>query len=73
MTGRIDVLMRNAGHMVFGAAGAFTPEQYAQLYDSNALGMQRVNRAALPHMRRRHEGLPVWISSSSSARGTPER
>src|SRR5262249_27218292 len=31
--GRIDVLMHNAGHMVFGPAEAFTPEQYAQLYD----------------------------------------
>ncbi|MBP1843246.1 NAD(P)-dependent dehydrogenase (short-subunit alcohol dehydrogenase family) [Rhizobium petrolearium] len=69
--GRIDVLMHNAGHMVFGPAEAFTPEQYAQLYDSNVLGTQRVNRAALPHMRRQHEGLLVWISSSSSAGGTP--
>nr|WP_286165222.1 SDR family NAD(P)-dependent oxidoreductase [Pantoea sp. 201603H] len=32
---------------------------------------QRVNRAALPHMRRHGQGLLVWISSSSSAGGTP--
>ena len=69
--GRIDVLMHNAGHMVFGPAEAFTPEQYAQLYDSNVLGTQRVNRAALPHMRRQKQGLLVWVSSSSSAGGTP--
>jgi NADP-dependent 3-hydroxy acid dehydrogenase YdfG len=36
-SGRIDVLMHNAGHMVFGPAEAFTPEQYAQLYDVNVL------------------------------------
>lgn len=70
-TGRIDVVVHNAGHMVFGPAEAFTPEQFAQLYDVNVLSTQRVNRAALPHMRKRSEGLLVWVSSSSSAGGTP--
>ncbi|CAA0109519.1 Uncharacterised protein [Starkeya nomas] len=70
-TGRIDVLVHNAGHMAFGPAEAFTPEQYAQLYDSNVLGTQRVNRAVLPHLRARRRGLLVWVSSSSSAGGTP--
>lgn len=70
-SGRIDVLVHNAGHMMFGPAEAFTPEQLAQQYDVNVLGTQRVNRAALPHMRARREGLLVWISSSSSAGGTP--
>lgn len=69
--GRIDVLIHNAGHMVFGPAEAFTPEQYAELYDVNVLSTQRVNRAVLPHMRRQKQGLLVWISSSSSAGGTP--
>jgi NAD(P)-dependent dehydrogenase (short-subunit alcohol dehydrogenase family) len=70
-SGRIDVVVHNAGHMVFGPAEAFTPEQYAQLYDVNVLGTQRVNRAVLPHMRARRNGLLVWVSSSSSAGGTP--
>lgn len=69
--GRIDVIVHNAGHMVFGPAEAFTPEQLAELYDINVLSTQRVNRAALPHMRKRGEGLLVWVSSSSSAGGTP--
>lgn len=69
--GRIDVVVHNAGHMMFGPAEAFTPEQFAQQYDVNVLGTQRVNRAVLPHMRARREGLLVWISSSSSAGGTP--
>jgi NAD(P)-dependent dehydrogenase (short-subunit alcohol dehydrogenase family) len=69
--GRIDVLIHNAGHMVFGPAEAFTPEQYAELYDVNVLSTQRVNRAVLPHMRRLAQGLLVWVSSSSSAGGTP--
>ncbi|MBX5051891.1 SDR family oxidoreductase [Rhizobium lentis] len=70
-TGRIDVVVHNAGHMMFGPAEAFTPEQFAQQYDVNVLGTQRVNRAVLPHMRGQREGLLVWISSSSSAGGTP--
>jgi NAD(P)-dependent dehydrogenase (short-subunit alcohol dehydrogenase family) len=70
-SGRIDVLIHNAGHMAFGPAEAFTPEQLAQLYDVNVLSTQRVNRAVLPHLRRQKQGLVVWVSSSSSAGGTP--
>lgn len=69
--GRIDVLVHNAGHMVTGPAEAFTPEQLAELYDVNVLSTQRVNRAALPGMRRRGQGLVVWVSSSSVKGGTP--
>lgn len=69
--GRLDVLVHNAGHMVFGPAEAFTPEQYAQQYDVNVLGTQRVNRAALPQLRRQRRGLLVWVGSSSTRGGTP--
>lgn len=70
-TGSIDVLIHNAGHMSFGPAEAFTPEQFAQLYDVNVLSTQRLNRAALPHMRAAKKGLMVWVSSSSTRGGTP--
>jgi NAD(P)-dependent dehydrogenase (short-subunit alcohol dehydrogenase family) len=69
--GRLDVVIHNAGHMVFGPAEAFTPEQLAELYDINVLSTQRVNRAALPQLRKQKQGLVIWISSSSSAGGTP--
>ena len=69
--GRLDVLVHNAGHMVYGPSEAFTPEQLADLYDINVLGCQRVNRAALPHMRRAGRGLLLWIGSSSVAGGVP--
>ncbi|OBI51718.1 oxidoreductase [Mycobacterium kyorinense] len=69
--GRIDVVVHNAGRMVFGPAEAFLPEQLAELYDVNVVGTQRVNRAVLPHMRLQKQGLMVWISSSSCGGGTP--
>ncbi len=69
--GRLDVVIHNAGHMVFGPLEAFTPEQLAELYDINVLSTQRVNRAALPQLRKQKQGLVIWVSSSSAAGGTP--
>ncbi|MEU2288546.1 SDR family oxidoreductase [Streptomyces sp. NPDC013178] len=69
--GRIDVLIHNAGHMVTGPVEAFTPEQLAELYNVNVLSTQRVNRAALPHLRAAGHGLVIWVSSSSVKGGTP--
>jgi NAD(P)-dependent dehydrogenase (short-subunit alcohol dehydrogenase family) len=69
--GRLDVVVHNAGHMVFGPAEAFTPEQFAELYDVNVVSTQRVNRAALPQLRKQRTGLVIWVSSSSTAGGTP--
>ena len=69
--GRLDVIVHNAGHMSFGPAEAFTPEQFAQLFDINVLSTQRVNRAALPQLRKQGSGLVLWVSSSSARGGTP--
>ncbi|MEU8661900.1 SDR family oxidoreductase [Actinoplanes philippinensis] len=68
---RLDVVVHNAGHMVLGPAEAFTPEQLAAVYDVNVLGTQRVNRAALPILRRQGSGLLVWVGSSSTRSGHP--
>jgi NAD(P)-dependent dehydrogenase (short-subunit alcohol dehydrogenase family) len=69
--GKLDVLIHNAGHMVLGAAEAFTPEQVAAVYDTNVISTQRVNRAALPHLRAQRDGLVIWVGSSSTRGGTP--
>jgi NAD(P)-dependent dehydrogenase (short-subunit alcohol dehydrogenase family) len=69
--GQLNIVIHNAGHMSFGPAEAFTPEQFAELYDVNVLSTQRVNRAALPQLRKQGQGLVVWISSSSARGGTP--
>jgi NAD(P)-dependent dehydrogenase (short-subunit alcohol dehydrogenase family) len=69
--GRLDVIVHNAGHMVTGPTEAFTPEQIAEIYDTNTVGTQRLNRAALPHLRAQREGLLVWVGSTSTRGGTP--
>ncbi len=69
--GRLDVVIHNAGHMVFGPSEAFTPEQLAELYDVNVLSTQRMNRAALPVLRKQGKGLVIWVGSSSTRGGTP--
>ncbi|CAH0032828.1 unnamed protein product [Clonostachys rhizophaga] len=63
--GRIDVLHHNAGVSLMGPAEAFTPEEIMKYFDVNVLGAQRINRAALPHMRKARTGLILWTSSSS--------
>jgi NAD(P)-dependent dehydrogenase (short-subunit alcohol dehydrogenase family) len=68
---RLDVIVHNAGHLVTGPTEAFTTEQIAQVFDVNTLGTQRLNRAALPQLRRQRHGLVVWVSSSSVKGGTP--
>jgi len=65
--GRLDVVIHNAGHMVFGPAEAFSPEQFAELYDVNVLSTQRVNRAALPQLPGRKKA-----SSSGFPAAVPE-
>ncbi|AGM31471.1 SDR family NAD(P)-dependent oxidoreductase [Mycobacteroides abscessus subsp. massiliense] len=70
-TGRIDVVIHNAGHMVTGPTEAFTPEEIASVYDTNVLGTQRLNRAALPVLRTQKKGLLLWVGSTSTRGGTP--
>jgi NAD(P)-dependent dehydrogenase (short-subunit alcohol dehydrogenase family) len=69
--GRLDVVVHNAGHMVYGPAEAFTPEQLAEVYDVNVVSTQRLNRAALPLLRAQGSGLLVWVASSSTRGGHP--
>ena len=69
--GRLDVVIHNAGHMVLGPTEAFTPEQLASVYDTNVLSTQRLNRAALPHLRAQGHGLVLWVGSTSTRGGTP--
>jgi NAD(P)-dependent dehydrogenase (short-subunit alcohol dehydrogenase family) len=71
--GGIDVLVNNAG---IGAAGDVTANQDAEwlrLYDVNVVGMARVTRASLPHLRRSPDACIVNMSSIVAIAGLPDR
>ena len=63
MAGGIDVVVNNAGVGVIGLQETFTPEDWQNLFNINVFGVQRVNRAILPHMRDKNSGLLIHISS----------
>jgi NADP-dependent 3-hydroxy acid dehydrogenase YdfG len=61
--GDIEVVINNAGLGVLGLQETFTPEDFQKLFDINVFGVQRVNRAILPHFREKQNGLLIHISS----------
>lgn len=61
--GKIDVVINNAGVGVLGLQETFTPEDFQKLFDINVFGVQRVNRAIIPHFRKNGDGLLVHVSS----------
>ena len=61
--GRLDVVINNAGIGAYGVQETFTPEDLKKLFEVNVFGVQRINRAVLPHMRDKNAGLLVYISS----------
>ncbi|GGP73865.1 SDR family NAD(P)-dependent oxidoreductase [Saccharothrix coeruleofusca] len=63
-TGRLDVVVHNAGHLAIGYVEAFPVEDVGHLIDINALGAHRVNRAALPHMREMRSGVLLYVGST---------
>ncbi|HXM13995.1 MAG TPA: SDR family oxidoreductase [Candidatus Eremiobacteraceae bacterium] len=63
--GRIDVVINNAGFPVVGLMETITVEQAQSQFDTNFFGCVRVNRAALPHMRKQKSGLLLHISSGA--------
>ena len=62
-TGRLDVVVNNAGTAYSGPIEAFTLEQVQQQFNTNVFSVLRVNRAALPQMRKQGSGLLVQVGS----------
>jgi len=59
----VDILINNAGVGVMGFQEHFTTEDFQKLFEINVFGVQRMNRAIIPHMRKKKSGLIIHISS----------
>lgn len=61
--GEVDVLINNAGFATAGVSEGFTDAQVLNQFDVNVVGIQRMLRAVLPHMRKRKDGLVINVGS----------
>ncbi len=55
--GGLDAVINNAGVGVLGLQEMFTADDLQKLFDINVFVVQRVNKAALPHLREKKSGL----------------
>ncbi|MFB9906102.1 SDR family NAD(P)-dependent oxidoreductase [Allokutzneria oryzae] len=71
--GRLDVLINNAGIGAQGDVGANDDAEWHRVLDVNVVGIARVSRAALPHLRRSPSAAIVNTCSIAAWAGLPQR
>lgn len=71
--GRLDVVVNNAGIGAQGTVETNDDAEWHRVLDVNLLGLVRVSRAALPHLRRSSSGVIVNTASVAADVGLPDR
>lgn len=69
--GGLDILFNNAGVGAHGIQELMAPEDMTRVFEVNVMGVQRVMRAALPHMRAQGHGTVLYTSSLIGRITTP--
>lgn len=64
--GAVDILINNTGGPKAGGFEAVTDEDWYASFEQNLLSYIRTTRAAIPHMKAKHFGRIINISSSST-------
>jgi len=70
-SGRIDVLVNNAGYGIMDLCETVTVAQAQRQLDVNFFGVLRLNRAVLPVMKRQGSGLLLHVSSGAGRLAIP--